>query len=84
MQPYKVMKRIFFSLLWLASSLCWIQAQNAKVIVSGTVWDAEMSAPIEQATVQILSMPDSTYINGNVSSTNGRFALPAVNPGKNL
>ncbi len=84
MQPYKVMKRIFFSLLWLASSLCWIQAQNAKVIVSGTVWDAEMSAPIEQATVQILSMPDSTYINGNVSSTNGRFALPAVNPGKYL
>ncbi len=78
------MKRIFLSLLLCGLGFSLIQAQDTKVTVSGTVWDAEVNAPIEQATVQILSLPDSAYINGNVSSTNGRFSLPAVKPGKYL
>lgn len=61
-----------------------LQAQSGKVTVSGTVWDAEENSPIEQATVQILSMPDSAYVNGHVSLKGGRFTLPAVKPGKYL
>ena len=78
------MKRKLLSLLMFGLGISLIQAQDAKVTVSGTVWDAELNTPIEQATIQILSMPDSTYVNGNVSLTNGRFSLPAVKPGKYL
>lgn len=78
------MKRKLLSLLMFGLGISLIQAQDTKVTVSGTVWDAELNTPIEQATIQILSMPDSTYVNGNVSLTNGRFSLPAVKPGKYL
>lgn len=79
------MKKILLSLLLLLGwGAGWAQAQDSKVKVSGNVWDAERKTPIEQATVQILSIPDSTYINGNVSAADGSFSLPAVKPGKYL
>ncbi len=79
------MKKILFSLLLAFVGVASLEAQSTgKVVVSGTVWDAEENNPIEQATVQILSMPDSTYVNGQVSLKGGKFALPAVKPGKYL
>ncbi len=78
------MKRIILSLFLFGQVICQIQAQDTKVAVSGTVWDNETNSAIEQATIQILSLPDSTYINGNVSLADGKFSLPAVIPGKYL
>ncbi len=77
------MKKIILSLL-MASFFGGLQAQNNKVTVSGSVWDADLNEPIEQSTVQILSLPDSTYINGTVSNPDGSFTLPAVKAGRYL
>lgn len=49
--------------------------------MSGRVVESS-GEPIDQATVQILQLPDSTYVNGCVSNPNGYFTLPAVRAGK--
>ena len=56
-------------------------AQSGKVTVSGVVLDKEDNSPVMQATVQLLSLPDSTMAAGNVTNNNGRFSL-SVKPGK--
>ena len=56
-------------------------AQSGKVTVSGVVLDKEDDSPVMQATVQLLSLPDSTMAAGNVTNNNGRFSL-SVKPGK--
>ena len=48
--------------------------------VSGNVIDADDKSPVMQATVQILSLPDSTMVTGNVTDNNGRFSI-RVKPG---
>ena len=48
-------------------------AQNNRGRVSGNVIDADDKSPVIQATVQLLSLPDSTMITGNVTDNNGRF-----------
>ena len=52
-------------------------AQNNRRRVSGNVIDADDKSPVIQATVQLLSLPDSTMITGNVTDNNGRFSLRA-------
>ena len=52
-------------------------AQNNRGRVSGNVIDADDKSPVIQATVQLLSLPDSTMITGNVTDNNGRFSLRA-------
>ncbi len=78
------MKRFILPLLLLGLCISLVQAQNSKVTVSGTIWDSASNTPIEQATVQIISLPDSAYVNGNVSLTDGKFSLPSVSPGRYL
>ena len=56
-------------------------AQSGKIAVSGTFLDKEDNSPVMQATVQLLSLPDSTMAAGNVTNNNGRFNL-SVKPGK--
>lgn len=58
-------------------------AQNNKVIsVSGRVIEEDTKDPVEQATLQLLALPDSTYAAGTASSRQGQFVLPKVKPGK--
>lgn len=79
------MKRIAFLVLLLigiSTTLSFAQSQGrGRVTVSGTVLDKEDDSPIMQATVQLLSLPDSTMAVGNVTNNNGRFSLQ-VRPGK--
>ena len=80
------MKRIAFLVLLIGISttlsLAQSRSQNrARVTVSGTVLDKEDDSPIMQATVQLLSLPDSAMVVGNVTDNNGRFSL-AARPGK--
>ena len=49
--------------------------------VNGTVVDKEDNSPVIQATVQLLTLPDSTMAVGNVTNLNGGFSLEA-RPGK--
>ena len=77
------MKRIAFLVLLLIginTTLSFAQSQG-RVTVTGTVLDKEDDSPVMQATVQLLSLPDSTMAAGNVTNNNGRFSLQ-VRPGK--
>ena len=81
------MKRLVF-LVWLIGiSSIFLSAQNRtqqgrnRVTVSGSVFDKEDGSAILQATVQLLSLPDSTMATGNVTNNSGHFSLSA-RPGK--
>ena len=81
------MKRfVLLALLVGISSVC-LSAQNrgqqsrTRGTVSGTVIDKEDNSAVMSATVQLLSLPDSAMVTGNVTNTNGYFSLSA-RPGK--
>ena len=75
------MKRLAFLVLLIGLGTTMLLAQSGKVTVSGVVLDKEDNSPVMQATVQLLSLPDSTMAAGNVTNNNGRFSL-SVKPGK--
>ena len=76
------MKRLVFLVLWMGIGLAALSAQTrGQVTVSGTVLDKEDNSPVMQATVQLLSLPDSTMAVGNVTNNSGRFSV-SVKPGK--
>ena len=75
--------RKLFLFLSLCCAVLFSTAQNTgKVVVSGTVWDADLNEAMGQATVQLLSSRDSSFVNGVVTQMNGHFQLPAVKAGK--
>ena len=71
-------KFLFFVLLIGISSAVAFAQTKGRVTVSGTVIDKEDNSPVMQATVQLLSLPDSTMATGNVTNNNGRFSLKPV------
>ena len=80
------MKRFAFFVLvvGLCTTLTLAQSRGqgrGRVTVSGTVIDKEDNSPIMQATVQLLSLPDSAMAVGNVTNNNGHFSISAK-PGK--
>ncbi|MDR1919823.1 MAG: TonB-dependent receptor, partial [Tannerellaceae bacterium] len=52
--------------------------------VKGTVLEEGSKTPVEQATIRLLNVTDSTLINGVVSSRNGSFSLKNIAPGTYL
>lgn len=65
------------SVLLIAMSLCLnlgIMAQN-RFNVSGTLIDKETSEAIISGTIQLLSLPDSTFVKGVITGANGSFEL---------
>lgn len=72
-------RKIFMVFLMVLTAL---PAFAQRVTVSGRITEKDGKTPIEQATVQILSLPDSTYVNGCVTNPKGNFTLPAVRPGE--
>ena len=50
-------------------------AQKNKVEIYGQVIDKELNEPVDMATIQLLSLPDSTYIKGMTSNKNGVFSF---------
>ena len=81
------MKRfVFLALLLIGISTTFLFAQNrgqgrGRVTVSGTVYDKEDNSSVMQATVQLLTLPDSTMAVGNVTNNDGVFSVSA-RPGK--
>lgn len=82
------MKRFVFVVLLVGISFGFLSAQNqnrgqgrGRVTVSGFVIDNDDKSPVMQATVQLLSLPDSTMAVGNVTDNDGGFSV-AVRPGK--
>ena len=80
------MRKIAFLILLIGISTAWVSAQSrtqgkGRVTVSGVVVDKEDGSSVMQATVQLLSLPDSTMAVGNVTNNDGYFSL-SVRPGK--
>ena len=57
-------------------------AQNNHGSISGNIIDGDTKTPVEQATVQVLSLPDSAYVTGVASLRNGNFTVPSIKFGK--
>lgn len=64
---------------------CWqrhcLLFTNQNITVSGRVLE-DTNEPAVQATIQLLSLPDSAYAAGVATTGNGYFTLPKVNAGK--
>ena len=75
------MKKILGLFLLTVFSTVVSSAQEPKGSVFGTVVDENDGSPITHATVQLLSLPDSTMVSGNVTNLDGRFMLHAL-PGQ--
>ena len=61
----------------------YIQAQTQRVTVQGSILEKDTQFPVEQATIQLLSLPDSNYIKGISSLEQGKFSLTTL-PGRFL
>ena len=61
-------------------SWCTLSAQST-FNVSGTVVDKETGEAIVSATIQLLSLPDSTFVTGAATGTQGEFNLKNVKKG---
>lgn len=77
------MKKFLLLLLLVCTCATISMAQNngKRVTVTGTVIDGDDKTPVGQATVQLLSLPDSTMVIGNVTDNSGHFSI-AARPGK--
>ena len=76
------MKRFSAGLVLMLLCTFSIFAQNKVITVSGRVVESDTKEPAAQATVQLLSLPDSAYAAGIASSNQGWFTLPKVKAGK--
>ena len=76
----KEMKRLFFGLVWLLLTVALIFAQTKIVTVSGRVIEADSKEPVAQATVQLLSLPDSAHVAGITTSNKVGSLLPKQKP----
>ena len=76
------MKKLVLLLLLVCTcaTLSWAQS-GKRITVTGSVIDGDDKSPVGQATVQLLSLPDSTMVVGNVTNNNGVFFI-AARPGK--
>ena len=78
------MKKLLF---WLCMSMMVTVsavAQTRNITVKGKVTDKDSGDPVVQATVQLMTMPDSTYVNGAATLDDGSFELPKVAAGNYL
>ncbi len=58
--------------------------QSNRVDITGQIVEEGNETPIEQATIRLLSIKDSTMIGGVVSTKNGSFRLKNIRPGNYL
>jgi hypothetical protein len=55
---------------------------SRETTVSGCVRDGGDNSPLEQATVRLITLPDSSLVGGTVSAPDGSFALRTARSGK--
>lgn len=60
------------------------QRRSRSVNITGTVVEEGTTTPVEQATVRLLSVRDSSFIGGVASGSDGKFTLKSIQPGNYL
>lgn len=76
------MKKMMMGAFMLLMTSASVFAQTKNIEVSGTVVEAETGEPAIQANVHMLSLPDSTYVDGAATTYDGTFKLPKAAAGK--
>lgn len=59
-----------------------VYANNRNVLLKGVLCDKENGIPIEYATIQVYSLPDSLQTGGGLSGINGVISVPLYKTGK--
>lgn len=70
------------SLLFLLFSFTFTQAQTFKV--NGSIIEQQQKKALEYASVALISLPDSTTVNGQITNQQGIYEFKNVKPGKYL
>lgn len=70
----KMRYSLFFLMLFFSMAVC---AQKKNGTVTGTVVDKESGEPLQNATLQLYSLPDSVFKVGVASDYDGKFSLTA-------
>ena len=78
------MKKLVSFILMCVCASTLALAQKKNLTLSGTVSDKETAEPVMQATVQLLTVKDSTFVAGAVSNTEGQFRLADLAAGSYL
>ncbi|KAA6341950.1 hypothetical protein EZS27_010261 [termite gut metagenome] len=76
-----LMKKLFIGTLLFVSAFN-VFAQNKNITISGNVVEEATMQAIEQATVQLYSLPDSAFVGGAATLSQGAFTLPKVQAGR--
>jgi hypothetical protein len=74
------MKRILSAMFLFMGTFSILLAQNEKYSIKGSVFDETSQEAVSQATIQLLSYPDSTYIKGMVTNQYGIFDISVKEP----
>lgn len=76
-----MLRRILCALACVVMVCAGLMAQN-KFNIRGVIIDNETSEPMEGATVQLLSLPDSAFVSGTTANDKGGFRLEDVKKNK--
>jgi hypothetical protein len=78
------MKNVYFLLFAMFGFGVFASAQKVSGTIKGTLQDAVSAAPLEDATVSVMSLPDSTLISFTLTRNNGSFEIKNLNAGDYL
>ena len=75
------MKKSIFLIAMIVLSVLKLSAQNT-FNVSGTVIEKETGEAVVAATIQLLALPDSSFVEGTATSAQGDFSFKTIKKGK--
>ena len=78
------MKHIFLLVMMFMAGITVSQAQedeDRRLAISGTLLDADLKEPMVQATIQLFTASDTTFVGGTVSNVRGFFTVEAPSNG---
>ncbi len=76
-------KNYYLTFIFCLFGLCAVYAQepSTALTVSGNLFDSDLKEPIVQATIQLFTAADSTFVGGTVSDNRGIFSVEAPSNG---
>ena len=72
---------LFLTLWGLMPQSAQAQFENRRLTISGQLLDANEKEPMIQATIQLFTVADSTFVGGTVSDDRGNFSIEAPSNG---
>ena len=78
------MKKVIIGTVLLLTTTLSVFSQTKNITVAGRVIEDDTKEPAVQATVQLLSLPDSAFAAGIATKKQGDFSPPQVKAGEDL